>query len=51
MTGRDKPNSAAGAAVALFITAIAAGYSSADLWQMVLAMALLAIVMTWSGNS
>ena len=44
-----KSNSA-GALVALFGAAIAAGYSSAELWQMTLAFALLAVMVARLGD-
>ena len=43
--------STAGALVALFATAIAAGYRSADLWQMALLLALLTGLVVWIGKA
>ena len=45
-----KPNSGAGALVALFAAAVAAGYTSADLWQMAVALALLTVIVARLGN-
>lgn len=46
-----KPDSAARNVVALFMAAIAAGYGVADLWQMTVAVALLAALLTWLGRN
>lgn len=42
-----KPDPAVRVVLALFTAAIAAGYSAAALWQMAVAAALLAGVLTW----
>jgi hypothetical protein len=42
-----KPDLAVRAVMALFMAAIAAGYSAADLWQVAVAAAMLAGVLTW----
>jgi hypothetical protein len=42
-----KTDPAVRAVMALFMAAIAAGYSAAALWQTAVAAALLAVVLTW----
>jgi hypothetical protein len=45
-----KPVPSVSALVALFAAAVAAGYTSAELWQMALALALLTVIAAWLGN-
>jgi fatty acid desaturase len=45
-----KPVPSVSALVALFAAAVAAGYTSAQLWQMTLALALLTVIAAWLGN-
>lgn len=49
MSSHDKSNPAA-ALIALFTAAIAAGYSSTDLWQMSLGLAFLIGMVVLFGN-
>ena len=50
MNSRNNPNTAASALVALFAAAVVAGYTSADLWQMAIALAMLIIMTARLGN-
>ncbi len=46
-----KPIPGASALAALFTAAVAAGYTSAELWQMALALALLTVTVAWLSRS